>query len=87
MNVLEFQNLAAGAIRRKTFWQVVGSSWKGNTSKRDGNIVSCGHKHKSEAGCRKCLETMKRDRPGKCQTYRASHFTLLVFKKAKEGGQ
>jgi hypothetical protein len=51
------------------YWQVEGQSWRGNPIKRDGKRVNCGHEHKSEEACNKCLRRMKKEKPGKCHQY------------------
>jgi len=47
----------------------VGCSWQGNLTKRDGKLVTCGHKHLSHETAKKCLRRMRRSRPGNCQNY------------------
>ena len=49
---------------------VVGCSWKGNITKRDGKMVDCGHKHSTWDEALPCLARMRKERPGKCQNYR-----------------
>lgn len=55
------------------YWEVQGQSWAMNPTKRDGKRIKCGHHHKSREGCERCLTKMKKERPGKCQQYRAVH--------------
>lgn len=55
------------------YWEVRGQSWAGRPTKRDGKRVNCGHKHKSEEACQKCLKRMKKEKPGNCQVYRVEH--------------
>ena len=65
------------------YWEAVGCSWRGNQTKRDGKRVSCGHKHRSEQAAEKCVQKMKKTRPGNCQTYRANHYYLVMRRKKK----
>ena len=80
----QFEQEKAKADRVKTFWQAVGCSRKGNTSKRDGKIVDCGHQHKSRHSAQQCATQMEKERPGNCQRYKVTEFTVLYFKKGKE---
>lgn len=54
-------------------WEVQGQSIWGKHMKRDGKFITCGHRHKSEKACEKCLKRLRKERPGKCQTYRIAH--------------
>jgi hypothetical protein len=53
------------------YWEVQGMSWAGNPTKRDGKRINCGHKHESQKACAQCVINMRKERPGKCQVYRA----------------
>jgi hypothetical protein len=65
------------------YWEVQGVSWWGNVTKRNGKRITCGHKHNSFENCAKCVKKMKAERPGKCQTYRATNVTgyYVMYKK------
>lgn len=62
------------------FWQAVGCSWKGRTTKRDGKVVHCGHKHKTEKAADVCAHNMRRTKPGKCQWYKAVEIHMVKYK-------
>lgn len=65
------------------WWEVQGCSWKGNIVKRDGKPVRCGHRHKTERDCEKCIKKMRAERPGHCQNYRSFHIIALIFRKER----
>ena len=53
------------------YWEVQGMSWAGNPTKRDGKRIKCGHEHENQKECAQCVINMRKERPGKCQVYRA----------------
>jgi hypothetical protein len=64
---------------KKAFWEVVGCSWAGKTTKRNGKAVTCGHRHKTQSATKPCVAKMRKSKPGNCQDYRAVE---VVYKKA-----
>ncbi len=68
-------------VRTVSVWIVGGVSWKGRTVLRDGRPVICGHRHRSKAAAGPCVKRMRRERPGKCQDYRAVNLFWLAIGK------
>lgn len=62
------------------FWIAQGVSWKGRMVKRDGKIVTCGHKHKTEKAAQVCVKAMRLEKPGKCQQYRTAEIHRVKYK-------
>lgn len=62
-------------VRR--YWSVLGCSWRGHYTKRDGKLVRCGHKHRTEAAAKRCRDKMRKTKPGNCQDYRAVEIHLV----------
>ena len=65
------------------YWEVFGTSWKGHITKREKKIVAqCGHRHTSYATATRCIDSMRRKRPGKCPDYRAINIVLVRVPKS-----
>jgi hypothetical protein len=76
--------LKEGEKLRAMWFEAFGVSWKlGRVTLRDGKAVRCGHRHRSINTANRCAIRMKKDRPGNCQTYRASEMIEVVIKKKK----
>lgn len=65
-------------IKPKHYWEVVGCSWAGRTTKREGKRITCGHKHKSYETAKPCVAKMRKARPGNCQTYQAIEIVFFA---------
>lgn len=63
------------------FWLAAGCSHRGNLVKREGKVVTCGHRHKSEGAAGRCVRRMQRERPGGCQDCRAVELEIEIYKK------
>ena len=68
-------------IRTINFWQAVGCSYKGNTCRREGKLVSCGHRHRTREVAERCATKMQQTRPGRCQTYRPIQLLIEFYRK------
>ncbi len=60
----------------KTVYISMGCSWKGNLTRRDGKLVTCGHQHMTFLEAEPCRDIMRKEKPGRCQDYRISKIIL-----------
>ena len=60
----------------KTVYIAMGCSWQGNLTRRDGKLVTCGHRHKTSANAERCHNRMRKEKPSKCQSYRVFKINL-----------
>ena len=77
----QYERAKARAFKIVTYYIAAGCSWKGRTTKRDGKIVECGHKHKTREAAIPCQRKMRETKPGKCQDYRVSQIEMLCIKR------
>lgn len=80
----EFQRMLKKAVKVVRYLEVHGESRRGVTTKRNGKVVSCGHRHRTQAAAKKCEARMRLDRPGNCQTYRVASIVALAIPKKQE---
>jgi hypothetical protein len=73
----------AKLLKVSKFWVSLGCSWQGRTTKRDGEVVSCKHKHRTESGAKKCVGAMRKSKPGNCQDYRAVEIYRYLYKRLR----
>lgn len=68
------------------YWEVFGTSWKGRITKRENKIVArCEHRHASRATAARCVDSMRKKRPGKCQDYRSFNIMIVRVPKSAAG--
>jgi len=60
----------------KTRYVVMGCSWQGNMTRRDGKLVTCGHQHETFLEAEPCRAKMRKEKPGRCQDYRIARIIL-----------
>lgn len=60
------------------YYIVEGCDWHGDPVTIDGKIVSCDHKHRSEAGANACISSMRRARIKGCSVYKVVEISLSM---------
>lgn len=63
------------------YFRAFGCSRLGNPVKRDGERVSCGHRHKSRDAAQMCADQMQRAAYKKCRSYRVVELYTVCIPK------
>lgn len=78
-----YDRLIESGLTPQIVFCVEGCSRLGNTTKRDGKRVMCGHYHRSKIAARKCAKKMRISRPGNCQDYRVVEIHRFRIKRPR----
>lgn len=65
-----------GSMINQICYIAMGCSWRGNLTKRDGKLVTCGHHHRLRLDAKRCCDQMQKEKPGRCQDYRVFKVNL-----------
>lgn len=71
-------------IKPIDYWSAIAKSYaRGRFIKRDGVIVKCGHKHRTEAAAQKCARKRQVEMPLKRAYHEATHLEGFVVHRQK----